>query len=227
MPLAAWSKHSTDSVAQGYELMVTPLQLARAFCAYANGGRLPTVRLVKGVLDAEGNDVSQPAGARFNLAAGREPDAAARYAASWQMCLCGAPRRRLSGSSRERTTYEVPTWQVWNIFGKTGTAHISEGRAGYSGNRYNSTFIGAAPYENPKLVIALTLHEPDRSIAHYGGTVSAPGGAQILGRCLTYLQISPSPELAPPPAEIAAKLAQLPAQCVPQAHHSPSSCSSH
>ena len=47
-PLSSWSKHSTDSVAQGYELMVTPLQLGRAFCAYANGGKLPNVRLVKG-----------------------------------------------------------------------------------------------------------------------------------------------------------------------------------
>ena len=53
-PLKKWNKFSTESVAQGYELMVTPLQLARAFCAYANGGRLVEPRLVKGVLDAEG-----------------------------------------------------------------------------------------------------------------------------------------------------------------------------
>src|SRR5512133_4173310 len=53
-PLARWSKHSTDSVAQGYELMVTPLQLARGFCAYANGGYLPKIRIVKGTVDADG-----------------------------------------------------------------------------------------------------------------------------------------------------------------------------
>ena len=55
-PLAKWTKYSTESVSQGYEVMVTPLQLCRAFCAYANGGRLVTPRVIKGVLDADGAD---------------------------------------------------------------------------------------------------------------------------------------------------------------------------
>jgi cell division protein FtsI/penicillin-binding protein 2 len=58
-PLKQWTKYSTESVSQGYEMMVTPMQLARGFCAYANGGRLVQPRILKGVLDAEGNVVSR------------------------------------------------------------------------------------------------------------------------------------------------------------------------
>ena len=64
---------------------------------------------------------------------------------------------------------------VWNIFGKTGTAHISEGKAGYSETKFNSSFIAGAPAEDPRLVIAFIIHEPNRSLAHYGGWVAAPG----------------------------------------------------
>jgi cell division protein FtsI/penicillin-binding protein 2 len=50
-PLDKWTKFSTESVSQGYEIMVTPMQLARGFCAYANGGRLVQPHIVKGILD--------------------------------------------------------------------------------------------------------------------------------------------------------------------------------
>ena len=57
-PLKKWTPYSTESISQGYELMVTPLQLARAFCAYANGGRLVQPQLIKGVLDGEGTIIA-------------------------------------------------------------------------------------------------------------------------------------------------------------------------
>ena len=189
-------------------MMVTPLQLARAFSAYANGGRLPNVRLVKGVLDVDGNVVSNRPTADFSsLPQVVSTDAASKI----RRILADVPLRGTATSIKRvlpgTNTFEVPTWPVWNIFGKTGTSHISEGKAGYSKTRYNSTFIGGAPFENPRIVIAMTLHEPDRAIAHYGGTVSAPAGARIIGRTLAYMQVSPSPEMAPPPPEIAAHLA--------------------
>src|SRR5581483_461256 len=58
-PLSRWGKASTESVSQGYELMVTPIQICRAFCAYGNGGRLVKPTLIRGVLDADGNLVSK------------------------------------------------------------------------------------------------------------------------------------------------------------------------
>ena len=47
VPLAKMGRDSTISVSQGYEIMVTPMQLARGFCAYANGGRLIDPHIVK------------------------------------------------------------------------------------------------------------------------------------------------------------------------------------
>ncbi len=206
-PLARWGSHSTESVAQGYEMMVTPLQLARAFCVYANGGYLPPIRIIKGTVDPNGDIRCRNAAPDVStLSRPVTPEAAMQI----RRILADVPLRgTASGISHPiagTKTYDVPTWYIWNIFGKTGTAHISEGKAGYSGTRFNSTFLGAAPYEKPRLVVAMTLHDPDRSIAHYGGTVSAPASARILGRCLAYLQVEPSPELEPPPAEVMAHL---------------------
>ena len=58
-PLSKWTKKSTESIAQGYEVMVTPLQLARAFCVYANGGKLINPHLVLGTVDPKGNILSR------------------------------------------------------------------------------------------------------------------------------------------------------------------------
>jgi cell division protein FtsI/penicillin-binding protein 2 len=95
---------------------------------------------------------------------------------------------------------------VYNIFGKTGTAKISEGKAGYSDSQFNSSFLGGAPAESPRLVVGVFIHDPDRSLGHYGGTVSAPAARNILERALKYLQVPPSPALQPPPPNIAALL---------------------
>ena len=190
-----WSHFTTDSVAQGYELMVTPLQLARAFCAYANGGRLPQVGIVKGVLDYDGKVISTRQRTPLeNCPQMVSPDTAMQI----RRVLADVPLRGTATTIKK----DVPDWYVWNIFGKTGTAHISEGKAGYSLKRFNSTFMGGAPFENPRLVILVTIHEPDPSIAHYGGTVSAPTAARVLERSLSYLQVPPSPELPPPPSAV-------------------------
>jgi cell division protein FtsI/penicillin-binding protein 2 len=96
--------------------------------------------------------------------------------------------------------------ETWNLFSKTGTAHISEGKAGYSHTKFNSSFICGAPAENPKLVAAFIIHEPDRAIAHYGGSVSGPAAKEFMERALTYLQVAPSPELQPPPPDVTSVL---------------------
>jgi cell division protein FtsI/penicillin-binding protein 2 len=192
-PLSKWTNFSTESVSQGYEIMVTPVQLCRAFCAYANGGRLVTPHLIKGVLDADGNVV-----ARYrHTDLSRLPQVVdAVTAAEVRRILCDVPIRGTAHGTGARS-------MVWNIFGKTGTAHISEGKSGYSETKFNSSFIAGAPAENPRLVIAFIIHEPDRTKAHYGGWVAAPGASRVLQRSLAYLQIPPSPDLPLPPPSVA------------------------
>ncbi|MDB5296582.1 MAG: hypothetical protein JWO31_2565 [Phycisphaerales bacterium] len=203
--LPKWTKFSTESVSQGYELMVTPVQLARAFCAYANGGRLVSPTIVRGTLGPDG--AVTPRGGGRETAAGGPGVIDARAAAELRRVLCDVPVRGTAAKSRS---------PVWNVFGKTGTAHISQGKGGYSDSKFTSSFLCGAPAENPQLVCAFIVHEPDKSLAHYGGTVSAPGAVKMVERILAYRQVPPSPELPLPPADLQPKLVNFDAKAYKQ-----------
>ncbi len=185
-----WGNSDMVSTAQGYSMMVTPLQLARAFCAYANGGRLITPRIVKGTLDATGAIVkSEDATELQMLPEVVDPITAAEV----KRILSDVPIRGTGTKARSH---------IWNIFGKTGTAHVAKAGS-YNESSYTSSFVGGAPAENPRVVIALIIHEPDRGIAHYGGVVSAPAAGRVIERTLAYLQVPASPDLPLPPSRIA------------------------
>lgn len=192
-PLRKWSHFSTESIAQGYELMVTPLQLARAMCAYANGGHLVQPHVIRGTLGTNGT------------VAGRYP----------QVITAQLPRilpesaanqvRRILADVPVRGTGTKARSAAWNLFGKTGTAHISRNGV-YNETAYTSSFVGGGPYENPRLVVAFIIHEPDRSIEYYGGAVSGPGARNVLERSLAYLAVPSSPDLPVPPPQVAGTL---------------------
>jgi cell division protein FtsI/penicillin-binding protein 2 len=190
-PLSKWNKYSTESVSQGYEIMVTPLQLCRAFCGYANGGRLVTPHLIKGFVDSDGNVIdTDRTVALSSLPQVIDPNTAAEV----KRILADVPIRGTAEGNGVRSL-------EWNIFGKTGTAHISEGKKGYSPTRFNSSFVAGAPAENPRLVIAFIIHDPDKE-AHFGGAVAGPGASRVLQRSLAYLQVPRSPDLPMPPDSV-------------------------
>lgn len=194
-PVGKIGNSDVVSMVQGYHMLVTPMQMARAFCAYANGGRLVQPSVVKGVLDADGRVISRvkPPGVEL-MPAAIDPITAGEI----KRVLCDTVVRGTAKKARSRT---------WNIFGKTGTSHISGGgKKGYSDSRYNSSFIAGAPAEEPRIVLCFVVHEPDRKRAHYGGDVAAPGAGRLIDRVLTYLQVDASPDLEPPPPQLAAKL---------------------
>ena len=196
-PLKKWGKSSTESIAQGYELLVTPMQMARAMSAIANGGNLVTPRLIKGTLDDDDATVHPLAGKSASPLFPRVIDQ--QTAASVRRVLADIPIRGTATKARS---------DVYNLFGKTGTAHRAvDGH--YDTTHYTSSFVGGAPYENPRLVIAFVIHDPDKQKAHYGGIVAAPGASRILERALTYLQIPPSPQLPMPPASVAGLLQEM------------------
>jgi cell division protein FtsI/penicillin-binding protein 2 len=193
-PLAKWTKYSTESVSQGYEVMVTPLQLCRAFCAYANGGHLVTPRVIKGSLEPDGSLASRAESTSLQLMPQVLDPATAMEV---RRVLCDVVVRGTATRARSKT---------WNIFGKTGTAHVSGGKEGYSDSKFTSSFMSGAPFENPRIVVTMIIHEPDKSLAHYGGTVAAPGAAKLIDRALAYLQVPASGDLPLPPPQVAAGL---------------------
>jgi len=218
-PLRKWTKFSTESVSQGYEVMITPLQLARAFCAYANGGHLVQPHIIKGLLDDTGHlltplspspgtpgegrgegQFSTLDGVRLprHLPVYQTPEILdPQTAALVRQILTDVPVRGTAAGTRVLCP-------DYNYFGKTGTAHISNGKGGYSDEKYTSSFVAAAPAENPQIVVALVVHEVKKNGKnYYGGFVSAPAVASIFERTLTYLQVPQSPDLIPPPPQIA------------------------
>ncbi|RYG86308.1 penicillin-binding protein 2, partial [bacterium] len=195
-PMRKWSRASPESLAQGYEMLVTPLQMARAMCAVANGGKLVTPRVVKGTLGEDGAEVAALNGGRPAMFASVVRD---DTSAGIRRVLADIPIRGTATRGRS---------DVYNLFGKTGTAHRAvNGR--YDTTHYTSSFVGGAPYESPRLVIAFVVHDPQKSKGHYGGIVAAPAASRILERSLRYLNVPPSPPLALPPAEIASLLHQF------------------
>jgi len=190
-PLVKWTKHSPDSVVQGYELLVTPLQMTRAIASIANGGKLVTPHLTRGWMTPDG---SLSPLTDINLTPVQVLDQST--ADEVRRILADVPVRGTAQRARS---------SVYNIFGKTGTAHAAvNGR--YNEINYTASFIGGAPYESPRLVIAFVVSNPDKTRSHFGGLVAAPAAGRVLERSLLAMGVPPSPELAEPPPQIASGL---------------------
>lgn len=179
--LSQWNAYSTTSIPMGQEIAVTPLQLIRAFCAFANGGMGVTPYVIRAVVDAEGRVVSDftqgPADVRV-----LPPDVAATF------------KDRILTEVVNRSSTSGARLAGYQVFGKTGTAQIpGKGKSGYEPNAYVSSFVGGAPARNPRLVALVVVRRPDKSIAYYGSQVAAPAVGAILGKALAYLAVAPDP----------------------------------
>jgi len=179
-PPERWTRLSTTRVPFGQEYAVTPLQMAVAFAAFANGGKILRPRILRGVLDSRGRVVARLTEPR---AAGRalRPQTARRMI---DHALVGVVEE---GTGRR---CQVPGYRV---FGKTGTAQkVDPDTGAISHSRYVAWFLAGAPADDPRLVLAVCVNEPDRSIGYYGGTVAAPVARQVLARALPYLGVEPT-----------------------------------
>lgn len=177
--LARWGHHSTISVAQGYELAVTQLQIASAFAALGNGGVRMRPRLASKIEDPRGLVV-----ARF------DPEPAARYVSPEVLRAVILPAL---GEAVELGTGKRAKLDKWRIGGKTGTAKIQVGR-GYAPDRNRSSFVALAPIEAPRLLVAVTVDDPvSKGGDPSGGLVAAPIARDFLAEALPYLRVPPSP----------------------------------
>ena len=168
-----WGFFTMTSVPMGQEIAVTPLQLARGFACFANGGRLVDVRLVKELRAADGTALPLPAIRAKRILS----EATARKVT------------RMLVSVVEEGTGKSAAVPGVSVAGKTGTAQKAE-RGGYSHSKFIGTFCGFAPAEAPRLLVLVTLDEPKNG--YYGGTVSAPAVGKILARALPLVGFEPS-----------------------------------
>ena len=158
-----WGEVEQATIAFGYGLSVSCLQLARAYTVFANGGLLPALSVLRRERPASLQRVMGPLTARAVL----------RMLES--VVASGTGRRAAVAGYR--------------VAGKTGTVH-KLGREGYAEDRYLSLFAGIAPASAPRLVMAVMIDEP-RSGEYYGGVVAAPVFSRVMRESLRLLDIPP------------------------------------
>ncbi len=182
-PTSQWTGYSITRIPFGQEICVTSMQLIRAFCILANGGRLVRPFMVRAIVDNDGNIVNS----RFPSSGGVAP---VGYiikpdVAQWVV------RNALVGVVDEGTGKRAHL-DKWKVFGKTGTANIARSDAkGYSEDDYVASFMGGAPVEDPAIVVLVSIRKPKRSLGkgYSGGTVAAPVAGKIIERTLNYLDV--------------------------------------
>ncbi|MES2089236.1 MAG: penicillin-binding transpeptidase domain-containing protein, partial [Pseudomonadota bacterium] len=106
-----------------------------------------------------------------------------------------AVRKMLSMVTAEGGTAPKAQAQGYSVGGKTGTAHKQEGK-GYAGNKYRAWFVGIAPINNPRIVVAVMVDEPGDGI-YFGGDVAAPVFSQVVEQTLNRLGVMPDLDVRP------------------------------
>jgi len=176
-PVGKWTNSSVTRIPFGHEIAVTALQIARAYCTLANGGRLVRPHLVRAIVDNTGKltKVKQPQSLAGHII---KPEAA-----NWIV------QKALTGVVKEGTGKKAASGK-WEVFGKTGTANIARSdQKGYDQTNYIASFAGGAPAERPQVVILVSIRKPDTTLGkgYSGGTVAAPVFKEILEKTLNYL----------------------------------------
>ncbi len=181
LPFHLWNLYSLGSVPMGHEIGVTPIQLATAFCALANGGWLLRPTIVRSIRDADGRIRLSHDGPEVVRRVVRTE--VARYLVDEVLFQVVESRH---GTGRRARLKD------YTVFGKTGTAQKPDpGGKGYLKGRHISSFVGGAPIGAPQVVAYLVVDDPAVPGTHYGGEVAAPAVAKLLERTLRYLGVPP------------------------------------
>ncbi len=174
-----WRPVETATLAMGYAMTVTPLQLAQGYTMLAAGGIKRPISFVKNVRVQRGErilpeNVVQEVVKMLGLVTEKEGT---------------GTRANVAG---------------YHVGGKTGTAYIA-GKHGYDHSRYLSSFAGIAPLDKPRLVCIVVVTEPQSQ--HFGGVVAAPVFSTVMAGALRILAVPPdnlppaTVEQQPPPAK--------------------------
>ncbi|MBI1884522.1 MAG: penicillin-binding protein [Chlamydiae bacterium] len=179
-PLSKWSKLSPYMIPMGQEMTVTAMQLVRAYCALANGGVLVKPRLIRKIVDRDGNVILE------NLTEKQDRVISRETVDQIVEAMKGVVSSQGTGYNARVDGYSVA--------GKTGTAQKADPAGGYSHSKFVSSFIGFLPADHPEAVILVVVNEPQHF--HYGGTVAAPAFQELASALMRYLEVVPDRMLA-------------------------------
>jgi cell division protein FtsI/penicillin-binding protein 2 len=165
-----WYGSTAGDIPIGQGIAVTPLQMASAYAAIANGGVWEQPHLVDHVAGQKGK---RPKERRVVSEA---------VAHEMMKMLQGVVDEAVGTGTLARVA-------GYHVAGKTGTAAKPDSRGGYSSSDYVASFVGAVPATHPRLLILVSVDSPRGSI--WGGVVAAPAFSDIARFDLQYLEVLP------------------------------------
>jgi cell division protein FtsI (penicillin-binding protein 3) len=169
-PFKSWRPIEQATMSYGYGLSASLFQLARAYTVFARDGEVIPITMLHQQQPQPGLRVLSPATAR-----------AVRHMLQLAAGPGGtAPKAQAIG---------------YSVGGKTGTAYKQEGKE-YSKDKYRAWFVGLAPINDPRIVVAVMVDEPSNG-AHFGGDVAAPVFSQIVQQTLRMLGVPPDLDVKP------------------------------
>jgi cell division protein FtsI (penicillin-binding protein 3) len=172
-----WSNLSIGAIPYGQEIGVTPIQMASAVAAVANGGVLMKPFIVDQIVNEKGEIIKK-----------NYPTIKRRIISE----ECSKLLTSLLVEVVENGTGKTARIKGYSIAGKTGTSQKYIPGEGYSHTKFVSSFAGYAPAYNPQVVLLLMIDEPNG--AYYGSQVAAPSFKNMMGKILRYLEIPPPKE---------------------------------
>jgi cell division protein FtsI (penicillin-binding protein 3) len=169
-PYKTWRPIEQATMSYGYGLSTSLFQLAQAYTIFARDGELIPVTLLKAETPATGVRVFSEKNAI-------------------------AVRKMLGMATSPGGTATQAQTMGYSVGGNTGTARKQEGK-GYAARKYRSFFVGLAPVEAPRIVVAVMVDEPSNGV-YYGGAVAGPVFSETVQQTLRIMGVQPDMSVKP------------------------------
>jgi cell division protein FtsI (penicillin-binding protein 3) len=169
-PYKTWRPVEQATMSYGYGVSSSLFQVARAYTVFARDGEIVPATLMKTNQPAVGTRVYSPEHAI-------------------------AMRKMLQMASGPGGTGQKAQTMGYSVGGKSGTARKQEGK-GYASKKYRGFFVGIAPIDQPRIVVAVMIDEPSNGV-YYGGAVAAPVFSQTVQQTLRLMGVQPDMAVKP------------------------------
>jgi cell division protein FtsI (penicillin-binding protein 3) len=169
-PWKTWRPIEQATMAYGYGLSASLLQMAHAYTIFAHDGEVIPVSMLKQDHPVSGLRVISSETAQ-------------------------EIRKMLQMAAGPGGTGPLAQTIGYSVGGKSGTAHKQEGK-GYASNKYRSWFVGLAPIDKPRIIVAVMIDEPSAG-QYFGGLVAAPVFSQVVQQTLRTMGVAPDLDVKP------------------------------
>jgi cell division protein FtsI (penicillin-binding protein 3) len=170
-PYKTWRPIEQATMAYGYGLSASLLQIAHAYTAFAHDGEVIPLTMLK--------QEQPPAGGVRVMSAKTAQEV----------------RKMLQMAAGPGGTGPKAQTQGYSVGGKSGTAHKQEGK-GYASHKYRSWFMGLAPIDKPRIIVGVMVDEPSAG-KYFGGDVAAPVFSQVVQQTLRMMGVPPDIDVKP------------------------------